>query len=182
MLDPGWLMRVMKVILDLKTTKYEPEFETKLITNLEVDGIADLKLLKSRWKEFLSEASCNIEIRHLCLMLKAHCLIYPVDSTATRSAQVPAQKYIIPCKLRCKINMEKHKWVRCSATFYFNFKKFLPDEIYHRLICLASSEAKPPDSHSNSYSSEKCIFYGIMNTNWMIGIERIRHRLKIGVM
>lgn len=192
-LDPDWLMRVMKVIMDFKTTKYEPDFETKLITTLEVDGMADLKLLKFCWKKFLSEAPCNIEIRHLCLILKAHCLIYPVEDSTTaagsgdNSAEVPAQKYIIPCKLPCEINMDKHKWVRTkscgSAKFYFNFKRFLPDEIYHRLICLASSEAKPPGhSHSNGYSSEKCIFYGILNTNWVIGIERVRHRLEIRVM
>ena len=171
-LDPDWLVKVMKVIMELKTTRKEPGVPSSLINELEMNGIADLKLLEHCWKKFV--ASPDVEMRHLCLMLQANCLIYPVQPTSGNSVQ----KYIIPSKLPHDIDMSKYSWVSGCATFYFDFRKFLPDEIYHKLICLASSEAKSPDS--NCYSSKCCVFYNLSGTNWVMEMEE--DKLKIRVM
>ena len=170
-LDPDWLVKVMKVIMELKTTRKIPGVPSTLISELEMNGIADLKLLEHCWEKFV--AAPDVEMHHLCLMLQANCLIYPVRPTFKNSIQ----KYIIPSKLPSTIDMGKHIWVSGCATFYFDFRKFLPDEIYHKLICLASNEA---NSKKNCYSSKCCIFYDLLGTNWVMEMEG--DKLKIGVM
>ena len=170
-LDPDWLVKVMKVIMELKTTRKMPGVPSTLIKELEMNGIADLKLLEHCWKKFV--AAPDVEMRHLCLMLQANCLIYPVQPTSENSVE----KYIIPSKLPSTIDMSKHSWVSECATFYFDFRKFLPDEIYHKLICLASSEA---NSKKSCYSRKCCVFYGLSGTNWVMKMEE--DRLEIGVM
>lgn len=168
MLDPDWLIRVMKGIMKLDTMKKVPGTKSEEISDLEVHGDADLKLLKCCWKNESISLSDD-EMRHLCLVLQAYCLIYPLKSTATAGStdSCNAQtKYIIPCKLPdpSKIDMKEHMWICKCVVFYFDFKKFLPNEIYHRLICLASSKAKPKRDRC-CYSSKKCIFYGLQGEN-----------------
>lgn len=170
-LDPDWLVKLMKVVMELKTTRKIPGLPSSLINELVRNGIADLKLLEHCWKDSITP---DVKIYHLCLMLQANCLIYPVQSTSGNLVQ----KYIIPSKLPATIDMDKHSWVSGCATFYFDFKKFLPNEIYHKLICLASSEAKPPNS--NHFSSERCVFYELLGTNWVMEMED--DKLKIRVM
>lgn len=183
MLDPDWLIRVMRVIMELD---YDvPGLRGEQTRDLNIYGVADLEVLEVCWKEFIS-AQSNIEIRHLCLMLQAYCLIYPVQTLTTISGKnVSIPRYIIPCKFPTEIEPDvMPKWVKKCATFYFDFDGFLPDEIYHRLVCLASSEAKPPPKkHDHQrYSSKICIFYRLLDTNWVIEMERHEQRLKIGVI
>lgn len=172
--------------MELDDTAMPEGVKASQIDKLEKSGMADLKLLRSCWKDYVSApgSASKIELRHLCLLLQANCLIFPVQSTAASngnaSAANPTQKYIIPGKLpppKPDIN-----WITCcGATFYFDFNTFLPDEIYHKLICLASSEAQPTGKLQNRYSSQICIFCGLFDTNWAIEIEREKQRLKISV-
>ena len=171
----------MKIIMELSTKKIVPGLRADLVRDLEQKGVADLKLLEHVWGNLVYSYA---KIGHLCLMLQAYCLIYPIAAAAeTPGAERPAQKYIIPCKLPEPDSCEKlPKWLAVCAKFYFDFDKFLPDEIYHRLICLAIKESKPPRMRDPSpYSKKRCIFYCLHEKNWVIEIERQLQRLKISV-
>jgi hypothetical protein len=173
-LDPDLLVDTMRVVMELKTTRKVElkEVQASLIRELEVTGIADLKLLGCCWRRDFTFTPA-FEMHHLCLMLQASCLIYPVQPVSGNP-----QKYIIPSKLPNTADTEAPGWVCRCATFYFDFNKFLPDEIYHRLICLASSEAIA--SEKNCYSSKCCIFCELEGTNWVLEVEG--DKLKIRVM
>ncbi len=196
-------MSVMQVIMELTSEMDYKHLEGSQVGNLERTGIASLEILETRWKKFLPSSPSDIELRHLCLILQAYCLIYPhhdvhgadttdttdtSDSTSATSGsdggsqkKKEDKKYIIPCKL--PEDFQDPNWPnKETCTFYFDFEQFLPVEIYHKLICLASTSAKPPYPYKNKYSYKKCSFYGLEKAHWVMEIDPYAHRLKIMVM
>lgn len=185
-LDPQWLMDVMKVIMELKT-----ENAVKLSTfealQLCENGVASIKTLEVCWGDLLSKSPC-INIRHLCLMLQSYGLIYPVQpksvcrSRGTAEFDLQEDEFIIPCKFPDSIHLCQNRIPRrMSFTFYIKFN-FLPEEIYCKLICLASAESKPMHDGCNCYSKRNCFFTGLLDTNWIIEIEQENQRLMIMVL
>ena len=181
-------MTVMKDICELKTGIGNKE--QLLVDNTQIlqlkEGFADSTVFKKIWEEFVSSPSA-ITVRHLCLIFQAYCLIYPVHSANAcgRAAGSAEQKYIIPCKLPAEIENEHIcKIIEHHSTFYFNFYEFLPDEIYHRLICLASQKCviKRKQRLHNCYSKRKCFFYNMLETNWVIEFHEGDQQLKIAVL
>lgn len=171
-----WLISVMKAIVGLSMEKDDGELTKHQIKQVIKNGEADLEVLEICWKGFVSPGGV-IEIRHLCLILQAYCLIYPVHSIT--SAQV--QKFIIPCMLPEIIDEATCHW-RDNApqfSFYFDFQRFLPAEIYHRLICLATRNANPSSRQQNKYSSNKCFFYNLDGTDWVMEMEPNEQKVKI---
>ncbi|SMN12513.1 hypothetical protein SPBRAN_1295 [uncultured Candidatus Thioglobus sp.] len=181
----------MKDIVELKTDKGSKE---RLLRNTQVlslqDGVADYSVFEVFWKEFVagSDSPSAITVRHLCLIFQAYCLIYPVHSVDACgiTAGSDEQKYIIPCKLPDRINddrvckiIENH-----DATFYFDFYEFLPDEIYHRLICLASKKCliRRKQCFYNCYSKSKCFFFDLLETNWVLEFQEEKQQLVIAVL
>ena len=175
-LDPDWLIRLMKIVMELDPTKDMPGVRGDQMRDLSCRGIADSKFLEVIWGEFISPAS-GIEVHHLCLILQAYCLIYPVEMVVSEGL---TQRYIVPSKFSSNIETLP-RWVEKCVNFYFDFNGFLPEEIYHRLVCLMLSEAKQK-LDQNCCSSKICIFYGLQNTNWKIEMEGYEQRLKIGVV
>ena len=179
-------MTVMKDIVELKT---DHGFKEQLLNHTQIqqlkEGFAYFSVFKIFWKKYVANAGLVITVRHLCLIFQAYCLIYPVYSVNVcgRTAGSAEQKYIIPCKLPDKINDKRVcKIIRNHSTFYFDFHEFLPDEIYHRLICLASQECviKRKQCLHNCYSKRKCFFFNLLGTNW--DIEFQEGRLMIAVL
>ena len=96
----------------------------------------------------------EIGIEHLCLILQAYCLIYPVSSIPVRvEIRMHGPNFIIPCKLPKEIKLDSLADVSFLS---IKFDDFLPAEIYH--ACFASRESDPPEDLSNVYSSNKCLF------------------------
>ena len=180
-------MTAMMVVVELNTKNSVRNLTKSQIGSLVAKGIADLKIIEVCWKEFVQSASINIQ--HLCLMFQAYCLIYPVQSSALankKSRSNPARQddfYMIPCKLPDIISDKKvYKAIKKFATFYFDFCQYLPDEIYHRLICLASTKCEGSSSLCNCYSKRSSFFVGLEKTNWFFDMEQENQRLKIMVM
>lgn len=199
-LDPQWLMTVMKVIMELTVKDDVAELSITQLQMLVTDGVADFEVFEACWKKLVSappgfhsstgsiasessigtsesheasESSSAIELHHLVLILQAYCLLYPVQSIAmhgrdtaeTDSQQSVVQKYIIPCKL--PDNNKISKFTKNYRSFYVDFCQFLPDEIYHRLMCLASSQCQIDPYKFNSYSKRSCSFFGLRgSSNW----------------
>lgn len=185
-LSPQWLMSVMHPIMELSTDKDESELSGEQEQLLERNGEVDLEVLKKCWKKFVSD---NVmEIHHLCLILQAYCLIYPVHSITDDGDDDGDDdlKYIVPCKLPPKIiDIATCHWSHDAPqfSFCFDFKQFLPAEIYHRLICLATRDANPPTRRQkHKYSSNKCFFYNLEGTDWVMEMELNKQQLKIKVM
>ena len=176
--------------MELNIKEFSGTLKQSQIQILKEEGIADLEVLEECWKQFMSVPGSppDIEIRHLCLILQAYCLIYPVPqspastSTSEEPQEEKVQKYIIPCKLPKNFSEYRVPKITNWTTFFFEFEYFLPDEIYHRILCLASSEAKPPRKKCNIYSNKRCLYYGLFETNWIFEIEREKQRLKFMVM
>ena len=178
-------MSIMQVVMELTTDREEQNLSQDQVKGVEKDGVADLELLEVCWQKFLGGSLSDIGIHHLCLILQAYCLIYPYliqsDVTTAGANGMTPRKYVIPCKLPDQFRGKELQPKNC-ATFYFDFNLFLPVEIYHKLICLASSKAKPRFGTCSQYSRTKCSFSGLLETKWVMEIEQDKHRLKIMVM
>ena len=160
--------------MELSPRNNLPGLDNVLIIELEKSGVADIELLKFIWKEHVSS---DVDIHHLCLTCQAHCLIFP-DQSRT--------KFVVPCKLPEKLRDEskvkKMNKGPHAVLFYFDFRNFLPDEIYHRLICLMISSLARLQHSSNQYSKQMCYFDGVLGTKWIIEKEEMSQRLKFVVM
>lgn len=179
-LDPQWLMVLMKVIVELTTTHDIVNLSRRQLRSLIKDGVADfeviLKLYETCWKKFGSP----FEVRHLCWVLQAYGFLFPIECN-----QHDVQRYIIPCKLPESINKQVYISFKGQknydyVTFYVDFCPFLPDEIYYELMSLVSSKCNIKGSMHNCYSKKCCFFFGFLNTTWVIEIVS-KKRLKITV-
>ena len=190
-LRPHWLISVMKVIMELSLEKNEEGVPQSKLLTLTEDGIADIDLLKECWKQYLpkSDSPSAITVHHLCLILQAYCLIYPVPlpkkatdcslSSGNMASEDVVQQFIIPCKLPKDLDDKKCEMdPNYCCTFYFDFEGFLPEEIYHRLIFLVPKTDTPSEC---CYSNKRCTLW-LMDTKWVFEIEKEKHRLKIMVM
>lgn len=189
-LAPQWLMIVMKAIIELSIRNDVVDLTINQLEKLVVDGIADFEVFEACWKRFVpatkSPSGINIEVHHLCQIFQAHCLIYPLQSIAVHESDQQvhqSSKYIIPCKLPDSIHDRKvFRMIKHFSTLYVDFRQFLPDEIYHRLIiCLisAKNEVGQDCILHNHYSKRSCFFFDVQDTNWFIELEPENQRLKI---
>lgn len=178
-LNPRWLMSMVKVIVELCTKNSEAKLNRTQLRDLERDGVADFKVFEECWKKYLPAPTSGVGIRHFCLIFQAYCLICPVESIESNCCEPSSEKN--PCKLP---DIPDSTWISkmddCT-TFYFDFYQFLPNEIYHRLICLASAQAKPDKKVPNCYSKRISFFGGLRRGNWVMEIEEVEQRLKFKV-
>ena len=185
-------MTAMKGVVELGSKcaeEVESESDAGRLSTTQVlrfkrDGIADLDVFSACWKlpvESLPEDS--ITVRQLCLIFQAYCLIFPVQCEDVSAAGPPeSQKFIVPCKLPLTIQDDNgYRLSECFVTFYFDFYDFLPDEIYHRLICLALKISKTKKGRHlvNKLSKRSCFFANMEKTKWLI--EHEYQQLKVMV-
>lgn len=176
-------MNVMKIIMELKT-KIAGGYGLRKseAARLDQKGVANIEILRKCWKHELSKSDF-VAVHDLCLILQSYGLIYPIDPVSICEGTVlQGIEYIIPCKFpdclpKCQDCVPK---ASMSFTFYVTFN-FLPEEIYCKLICLASAESKPNRGH-NRYSKTSCFFSGLLDTNWVIEIEQEKEQLMIMVL
>ena len=198
----------MRDIVELNPKSGEYKHDRMPANKLADEGIASKDLLLDLWKTFLPEDSNRDKtFRHLCTILKAYCLVYPLNESIALSGDVsirsgeemavstsvevtapkakPDELFLVPCMLPAKPEDKKEDSKLPWVTFYFDFKKFLPEVIYHRFICLLLAKYPSPSSSSRSrpqFSETWCLFNGINKCNWKVEILRDVHRLKISVL
>lgn len=205
-----WLILIMKEIMKLDSDEDNPGIKNSFVLNLEKSGVADKKLLKTCWEKYLSHSPGKMELRHVCLVLQAYCLIYPIAhrkagpvqsaSCVGHSEAEPEQvdnggtlakvekKYLIPCKLpqdypkECLDAMEsRHSWF----SFYFDFDGFLPAEIYHRLVCKLLQLVDPDAKRSkrpSCFSKTECIINDVEKKDWKVRHKESDHVLEVSVI
>ena len=205
LLDPTWLIHVMMNVVELN---YRSSIEGKHLNQLRETGVASSDLLKEAWSGYLQEP-IEQSFRQMCLMLQAEALIHPIriipksaldqspsesvpnleaqplsTLSTTSEAAIAGEKleYLVPGKLPEEI---KEGPVKCSrwTMFYFDFQKFLPEEIYHRLLCLMLAVTQTKKSFDKPYLSKNiCQFSNIDGVHLSIELESEHHRLKISVL
>ena len=162
------------------------------------EGIASKDLLLELWREFLPDGDREAQsFHHLCTILKAYCLIYPLkesmmsipkDRTTVLSEShesTPSDLFLVPCMLPERLDGRKEASHLDWVAFYFDFEKFLPEVIYHRFICqlIAVCQRTNSSQHAPSQLSKIwCRFNNIHDCNWKIELQRGLHRLKISVL
>ena len=157
------------------------------------NGKVTLQVLKKVWSDHanypLPEKS-SVDVRKLSIILQAFCLIHPAMSDTQCSSEDPVdlhdRLFIVPSLLpepndsrKKEIAQNDFSWI----SFYFDFEKFLPLEVYHRLICMLIAETQKTRS-KNRYklSSSLCRFDKAHDCKWKIELEAHQHRIKISVM
>ena len=194
-LDPVWLTRVMRAIVELDSDDYSGD-RIPAVTLVE-DGIASEELLMKIWAEFLGDTDDRDQaFHHLCTILKAYCLMYPLKKNAipnledraeeppspshSESERQPAvvnKYFLIPCMLPENVRRKDDShlnWI----TFFFDFEKFLPEVLYHRFLCQLLADCHTSPQCCKNWSR----FNNIHGCNWKIEPMRDVHRLKISVL
>lgn len=172
---------------------------------LKKTGVAKLSVLEECWSKNGLLKKCSST--QLCLMLQAFCLVHTIEyslqpsscdpmkhepgllqdetSLKTKDDCTPNQCFLIPNLLPVKEEPEQDANHLPWISFYFDFHKFLPVEIYHRLVCLmlAAFQHTPALRRQKPILSQWfCRFDGIHNCNWKISLEASKHRLKVSVL
>ncbi len=185
-LDPHWLIEVMRGIVEIDPTDDCDGIASEHVLRLESGGVASMELLTNYLKEFTSGSS-DITLDQLLSILRSYCLIFPLQpgpsSPEGADGGASYTEYIVPCKLPDDLDdKEVDIPERKCCVFYFDFCQFLPDEIYHRLMCLASAASNPGMIKRSKFSKQRCVFYDLHGANWIIKLEREKHRMKFAFL
>lgn len=172
------------------------EGNRSLILKLIETGVASEDLLREKWAGFFSKLESGLSFHKLCLMLQAYCLIFPLkeselmkeDSSNENDLSSDLNKkrktsFLVPSMLP-EIPAEEEidcdvPWVK----FFFDFKKFLPEAIYHRLICIMLVDTEDPSSEDAmpKFSKLWSCFYDIDESHWRFDYLQGDHKLKVSI-
>lgn len=190
-LDPTWLISLMRVIMEINRTT--PGNINHIIQLIET-GIASKDLLRQQWEGFFSESKFSLSFQKLCLMLQAYCLIYPlkslkskgdaqVSSSSDVNGEIVVTSFLVPSMLPEKVVEDEVDCDMPWVHFFFDFEKFLPEPIYHRLICimLANSEDHCSEELKPRFSKMWSRFYDVEDSHWKFEFQQNKHRLKISI-
>jgi len=102
-------------------------------------------------------------------------------SQSVYDADTTVDNFLVPCKLPEKVNKDDRlPWITLWISFYFDFRGFLPVEIFNRFMCLML--ARPQAKYTeHQFSATCCRFDQIEGCNWKLEIEA-GHLLKVSVM
>ena len=199
LLDPTWLMKMMRVVIELRPgTGSLPNDEMKAFGET---GCAKASLLKSCWKELPDDA-----FHKLCLMLQSFCLLFPLPfhespemppvmstegdaepsqvtdcrQSEEQTSSKPETVYLIPSKL-CVAPQPTTESINkaFNFTFVFDFHGFLPVEVYHRLLCLMLKNQICDSKTKGTFTAEYFQVYGVHNCNWMV--QMVDSKLRVSV-
>ena len=179
LMEPRWLISIMTKVMEVQMSSLT--LSNTDIEELKTTGMVKMSSLHTLWQEDHKGNDNQFEI--ICLLMRAHGLmqaIKPTRSTAgstTGSTTTESNliQFMIPCMLSQKaLNIPN------GYTFYFDFKGFLPLEVFHCLICLVIKKCQEvPDCHKPSFSANTCIWYWIKGYSWYIQLLSQEHRLKV---
>lgn len=186
------LIHTMRDIVELKSKMQQECMSGIEIRNLEEKGIASLNLFRHCWKTHSIDESWNTE--HMCLVLQSYGLIFPIQdqkvqlgpSIQRSQDSVHCSKddgnkvFLVPCKLPpSSTDDEGHPH---TCTFAFDFKGFLPEDVYHRLMCLVLKRAQEATTRKVKFEATKTVFkiFNFTECDWIM--ETCKHTLEVKVM
>ena len=198
---------------ELMKVTYGSTAPTEAVRLLHTGGLAKESFLRSLWKKYLDESSQE-SFEQLCLFLQAFCLIIPASyvnmdttiavistHTAMCSSVPPStsqerpksvaqdREFLVPCKLKGESNPPKspprpEEWLQ----FHFNFKGYLPAQVFHRLFCLlvinsqkSDADAVSPPTAKNEFFYNYCSLRNILHSDWWIEMQGEKQTLNVYV-
>ena len=175
-LDPQWLAEIMT---ELMKVDFSSKHNAQNIHQLLNHGLAKQDFLKSLWDDYLDKSTQESQERsfqQLCLFLQAFCLIIPASSVNISTNQ--GSLYLIPCKLKGKNKPPQSpeypkEWIQ----FCFDFKGYLPAEVFHRLSCLLACDSTDP-THENTFRYNYCSLWDIQQSNLWLEMHTEKNVLK----
>jgi len=155
---PQWLISVMKVVMRLNLDEDNIGVDKSLVATFCKTGEAGIELLANCWKPYLANTEV-VRLQHLCLLLKAYCLIFPLNRSKDKKSSETIQNE----KSLFESDLEE------SAL-----------EIYHKFLC-KHLMITPTSSRKNSFSQEECVIF-TGEENWRIRYKEFKHVLEVSVV
>ena len=183
LMEPRWLISIMTKVMEVQMSSLT--LSNTDIDKLKKTGMVNMSFLHVLWQEDHKGNDNQFEI--ICLLMRAHGLMQAIkptgstagsttgSSTGSTTTESNLIQFMIPCMLSQKaLNIPN------GYTFYIDFKGFLPQEVFHCLICLVIKKCQEvPDCHKPSFSANTCIWYWIKGYSWCIQLLSQEHRLKV---
>ena len=170
----------MKIVMELKHG--DRRFPGKDLVALKKTGIASSALLQTSWKD-------HFPFKKLCLMLQAYCLIFPIRDMAGSPNQSQSDdheaditEFLVPSMLP---DLKLEDISCCNYTFYFDFRGFLPAEVFHRFVCLMLARMSPTckdTKQKRKLSANCCQFYEVEGSHWQLEKVETGHVLQVSVV
>ncbi len=182
-IDPKMLIEIMKIIMELSKD-----------SDIILSGIEERNLQNGMISFAVLEKLCQqilksgiVDATTLSVILQAFCLIYPTsgndsqaDSASCHSESPTNKCFVIPSMLPELQDEELAQRSLPWMEFYFDFEKFLPVEVYHRLVCMLMAAAQKRRGKIR-VSRFLCCFDGVHDCKWKVELEDLQHRMKISI-
>ncbi len=186
--DPKMLIEIMKIIMELSKDS-DNILSGKEERNLQ-NGMISFAVLERLCQQI--PKSGIVDATTLSVILQAYCLIHPTsgndsqadsDSASCHSDSPTNKCFVIPSMLPELQDDMIEELVQSSLPwmeFYFDFEKFLPVEVYHRLVCMlmAAAQRHPGKSRVSRFL---CCFDMVYDCKWKVELEVLQHRMKISI-
>ena len=179
LVNPSWLIDIMKKVM--KVEKSNPDLTNTDIINLQTTGRTTADVLFKLWQK--DHHGSDDQFQLICLLMRAHGLMQaikyessdksvPKPTHTSHSTEPQSLEFIIPCMLSNK----KPEFHLEGYTFYFDFNGFLPQEVFHCLICLVIKKCQetPPMCWADA-----CIWYCMKGYDWSVQLLSGEHKLKV---
>ena len=164
LIEPQWLVTIMKKVMEVRVS--HPNLINTEIDKCMKTGMANSEFLYELWKD--DHKGDYKEFQKICLLMRAYGLMQTIKSTTCVQFMIPSL-----------LNQEK-QILQNGFIFYFDFKGFLPQEVFHCLICLVIKTCpEVPDCSPPKFSAKACIWYCFKGYDWCIQPMSETHRLKV---
>ncbi|XP_030849139.1 uncharacterized protein LOC100888832 [Strongylocentrotus purpuratus] len=144
-LNPQWLIDVFKQVITILDPAKRDGIVSDAWTTLEKDGILEDRLIQHMWEGFLEKKEALVE-----LMAKFDLICEvpverlqqdqqdAVDTEVSNEAEKVLQKrYYVPSRLTSPCPPKEKAQIKSSTDLYVDFRGFLPDGLFHRLMARA---------------------------------------------
>eukprot|EP00057_Strongylocentrotus_purpuratus_P016323 XP_011670797.1 PREDICTED: probable serine/threonine-protein kinase roco11 [Strongylocentrotus purpuratus] len=144
-LNPQWLIDVFKQVITILDPAERDGIVSDAWTSLEKDGILEDRLIQHMWQSFLEQKEALVK-----LMAKFDLICEaPVErlqqeqqdevdtEVSNETEKVVKKRYYVPSRLTSPCPQEEIERIKSSTDFYVDFRGFLPDGLFHRLMARA---------------------------------------------
>eukprot|EP00057_Strongylocentrotus_purpuratus_P010399 XP_011664873.1 PREDICTED: uncharacterized protein LOC105438579 [Strongylocentrotus purpuratus] len=144
-LNPQWLIDVFKQVITILDPAERDGIMSDAWTTLEEDGILEDRLIQHMWQGFLEQKEALVK-----LMTKFDLICEaPVErlqqgqqdgvdtEVSNATGKVVKKRYYVPSRLTSHCSPEEIAQITSSTDFYVDFRGFLTDGLFHRLMTRA---------------------------------------------
>eukprot|EP00057_Strongylocentrotus_purpuratus_P010616 XP_011665090.1 PREDICTED: uncharacterized protein LOC100889302 [Strongylocentrotus purpuratus] len=144
-LNPQWLIDVFKQVITILDPAEMDGIVSDAWATLEKDGILEDRLIQHMWQGFLGQKEALVK-----LMAKFDLICEaPVErlqqaqqdgvdtEVSNATGKVVKKRYYVPSRLTSHCSPEEIAQIKSSTDFYVDFRGFLTDGLFHRLMTRA---------------------------------------------